>query len=121
MMVRLLLAAIQQECGQQQGQVQQQQQKGHTRLVELVAAPVAALAKRLGDALCCVQLLEVVLDVLGPEVAGQVCLAAQQQLQEEGKRGQVSYLAEVLLGGWLGVEEHTAWARDIGPRRVAGL
>jgi ankyrin repeat protein len=128
--VGLLLTALDRECRQQQQQQQQQhwssaQQQGqahgqpprpgHPRLVELVAAVLASLSSDTKDAVHGSRLLGVVLDVLGPEVAGQVCHAAQQLLRQELDRpsGRQSWprpspltlLAEALLLGWVEAEE----------------
>jgi hypothetical protein len=114
----LLLAALRREC--QQGhqphdqQQQQQQQQGQARLVELVAAAIKPRAQDLQHAPRCTQLLGVVLDVLGPEVAGQVCLQVQQQLLEQPQETDTqarNCLVEALLLGWVEAEErlHAAW------------
>jgi ankyrin repeat protein len=99
-----------------------QQQQGQPKLVRLVAADLAPLARRLEGALRCAQVLGVVLDVLGLELAEQVCQAVQQQLQQEREQAadltwlsgtyQASYLAEALLLGCAGAEEQLHAARQ---------
>jgi ankyrin repeat protein len=118
-MLSLVLGALAKQCVQQK----------HHRLVELVAAEVAPLTVPRNKLLSCAQLLEVVLDVLGPAVAGEVCTAVQQQLQQaledppaggaswisDSQRSyfvQISYLAEALLLGWLGAAERLHVARQ---------
>jgi hypothetical protein len=146
--VQLLLAALAKECSKQKGcqqgrRQQQQQQKGqqkdqqqrHARLEELVAAAVAPLAEDATNIPRCAQLLEVVLDVLGPQVAEDVCLQVQRHLLDKwyasdpqhssyqawtlnskpkGSKDaeQLSYLAEALLLGWLGAAERLHAARQ---------
>jgi ankyrin repeat protein len=113
---------VQQQPLQQQGQ---QQQQGQRSLLELVAAPAALLCESQADIHGCSQLIEAVLAVLGPQMAEDVCQAVWQQLQQKQKqhpatsnkhwavsvRKQLSYLAEALLLGWLGVEEQLHAAR----------
>jgi ankyrin repeat protein len=116
--VDLLLSALSKQWGQP---------SKRTKGVAHVAAVVAMLAKQLEYAPLCAQLLQVVLNVLGPEVAGEVCQAVQQQLRGQWEqrqasllarlhaatahKPQVSYLAEALLLGWLAAEErlHITW------------
>jgi ankyrin repeat protein len=152
-----LLAAIAKECKQQEGkgqqqppaqqqerqqpsplprrqqQQQQQQQQGQTNLVALVAAAVAPQVEDMQDTSCCTSLIEVVLDVLGPKVAEQVCLKVQQLL-EQNRDGQqqlrpapgykaagcdpMSHLAEALLLGGLDAVERL---RSAQPRVVKVL
>jgi hypothetical protein len=110
--VLLLLAALAKGWGDQEEKA---------RGMALVAAAVAALAGSLEAMPVCAHLLGAVLDVLGPGVAEEVCLQAQNHLQQAWEQHQKglsgaepqpgrSYLAEALLLGWLSVEEplHTA-------------
>jgi hypothetical protein len=124
--VALLLDSLSRECLQQKGpqesQQQQQQQRkhqqqGHAELVGVVIAAVAPLAADGQHGVHCSRLLGMVLDVLGPEVAGEVCLQVTQQLQQSWQQRQdaspgrlpgdgapmpqASYLAEALLLGWV--------------------
>jgi ankyrin repeat protein len=135
--VALLLGVLAKECKpseqQQKGQAQElsqpqqggqkKDQQGQVKLVQLISATLGLLAKQLQDAPRCSQLLGVVLDVLGPGVAGEVCKAAQQQLQpqqDEEQAGdpqnrdaaQASHLAEALLLGWVGTLEQLHAARQ---------
>jgi len=96
------------------------------RLVELVATALAPLARQLDGVSCCTQLLGVVLDVLGPGFAVEVCQAVYEQLtgqsspwhsyvweaMAEGGR-QENYLAEALLLGWLRAEGQVAILRRL--------
>jgi ankyrin repeat protein len=88
--VQLLLEALVTESKQQKvpckGPGHKQGQQGtpnQAQLVEVVAAAVAQLSKGLKHVVRCSQLLEVVLDVLGSDMAREVCLAVQKQLQQE--------------------------------------
>jgi ankyrin repeat protein len=140
--VALLLAALQKECmpappppqqqqqapplpqQQQHMELQGQQQKGRGRLVEVVAAALVPVVRGEGDLCDGPAMLEVVLDVLGPEVTKAVCQAVQQQLQQEFEQAwvnqpgepppthQVSWLAEGLLLGWMATEERLHAARQ---------
>jgi hypothetical protein len=116
--------------GQQQ---QQQQQQRQAALVEHLAAACVPLAwdgsgYRVNYFSV---LLELVLDVLGPGVAEQVCQAVQQQLQRQLDRSgqhasthhsllqsrrsqflQVSRLAEALVVGWAAAEKRLHAARQ---------
>jgi hypothetical protein len=105
----VLLKALAKECG---GPRQQQGQQGDVDLVKHVVPAVEALV---WDPLYVPQsskLLEVFLHMLGPRVAGEVCLAVQQQLQEadhwvqyeRSAPKQVSHLAEALLLGWASIQ-----------------
>jgi hypothetical protein len=110
----LLLPALLKQCEQPQGQA---------GVVALVAAATALLAERHGRDTDCARLLELVLDVLGPDVAQKVCRKVQQQLQQEWEQypeppytpvvpGQASYLAEALLLGLVWEEERLHAARQ---------
>jgi hypothetical protein len=138
--VTVLLAALVTKCGQQQQQ-QQQGQLGdspgvaqvYTKLIELVVAALAPLATKLQHAALCSQMLGVVLDVLGPGLAGEVCRGMQQQLlrghlphfRKESEtfwehvtlsRRCNDYLAEALLLGWMGAE-----GQRLAPARLQHL
>jgi hypothetical protein len=110
----LLLPALLKQCEQPQRQA---------GVVALVAAATALLAERHGRDTDCARLLELVLDVLGPDVAQKVCRKVQQQLQQEWEQypeppyapvvpGQASYLAEALLLGLVWEEERLHAARQ---------
>jgi ankyrin repeat protein len=123
--VELLLAALVKECGQQQQE--------QAVLVSLVADAVALLAMQLEGTQRCSDLLEVVLDVLGPQLLQQVCGDVQQQLQTEFEQPQsqargyrmaawddrrtkgfrVSRLAEALLLGWVQTQQRLHAARQL--------
>jgi hypothetical protein len=130
--VGLLLKALARESGQQQ----QQQAHGSTQQSEktnLLQFLVSAALPLTGCATRCAGFVEVVLDVLGPRVAGQMCREVQQQLQAALKAQkspmthsplscttdawcaapQVSHLAEALLLGWAGAvnQLHAAWQK----------
>jgi cytohesin len=111
-MVPLVLRALGKECGEQQ----------RHRLLQLVAVELMPMVLTAGHMPRCVQLLEVLLDVLGPQLTGKVCekvqLLLRQELEQPPGEGpglisnrqrqlysQVSYLAEALLLGWLETEE----------------
>jgi ankyrin repeat protein len=156
LVVEVLLRALakedllRQRNHQQQQQQQQQQAAPHGRggmqsaqasaaterddtwqhsVVHLVAAALAHAMKGLGDAPPCAQLLELVLDVLGPEVTKQVCqhmvqrqygyqsgtLTPRWMAFAQGGR-QLEHLAEALLLGCLGAEE-----RQLLPSRLQRL
>jgi ankyrin repeat protein len=107
----LLLTALAKECRQQQQQ--QQQQRGQDALAALVAAAVAPLTHSRLD--LTIRMLEVVLDVLGPEVAGQVCLQVQEQVQKEtgvSAVWQVTQMVQALLLGWMEVVKRLHAARQ---------
>jgi ankyrin repeat protein len=91
--VELLLAALVKECGQQQQE--------QAVLVSLVADAVALLAMRLEGPQHCSELLEVVLDVLGPQLLQRVCEEVQQQLQQEFEQPQIG-TGERVQGGSMG-------------------
>jgi hypothetical protein len=112
--VLLLLAALAKGWGDQEEKA---------RGMALVAPAVVELTGGLGAMPVCAQLLGAVLDVLGPGVAEEVCLQAQnllQQAREQYHKGlsgakpqpRVSYLAEALLLGWLSVEKPLHAARQ---------
>jgi ankyrin repeat protein len=63
-----------------------QQQQGQSEMVALVAEATVSVAIRPQDAARCSQLLKAVLDVMGAEVAGPVCVSVQQQIKEEVDR-----------------------------------
>jgi ankyrin repeat protein len=125
--VRLLLEGVARDCKKQKGQ----EQKAQARLVALVVVPaVVLLARKMHEYPACSQLLEVVLDVLGPEVTGEVCQAVQCKLQEEwdqphlqpaavgfwlrcskSTHQHISHLAEALLLGWARSVERLQAAR----------
>jgi hypothetical protein len=98
-----------------------------------VTGAVKMLACKESDGPCCARLLEVVLDVLGLGVAGEVIDAVQQQLQEEwerprpplppaqGSQRQDSYLAQALLLGWVTAEERLYAARHPLAERMQRL
>jgi hypothetical protein len=138
-MVALLLEALVRECGQQDEQQQgqthsqqhqeeqpqqqpQQQQQRNEHVLKHLAAAVVSLAHTPKRVRRCFQLMEVVLDVLGPGVAGQVCLQVQQQLHTEPEQqsrawcmrpgSMVSHLTAALLLGWLSAEERMHAARQ---------
>jgi hypothetical protein len=138
-LVTQLLSALFRERGtQQSGQTDGFQKQQQQWRVKEVAAMVAPLAQDLQDVPRCVQLLAVVLDMLGPEVAGEVCVGVQRRLErwlraqpgshrlttsnsvfwwyvEFGRRHH-NYLAEALLLGWLGAE-----GRRLVPARLQRL
>jgi hypothetical protein len=88
----------------------------------LAAAGVDPINRKL-SAPRCARLLGVVLDVLGPGVAAEVCQAVQQQLEEDWEqrlkslcgtkpRFGLNHLAEALLLGWMETEERLHAARQ---------
>jgi ankyrin repeat protein len=100
-------------------------------LVLPVSLAMAPLARRLQDAPRCTWFLGVVLDMLGPDTAGQVCQKVHQELQFEWGASESTSLygigwqsigrdnnrlAEALLLGWLGAE-----ARRLVPARLQRL
>jgi ankyrin repeat protein len=127
----LLIKALVKKHGKQPPQ--QPQKKGQVSLLALVAEAAVAEAVQPDGAPWCSQLLEAVLNVLGPEVAAQVCVSVQQQIREEvdrqlqkqaskrptnpdlyecvqenledGSYEPFSHLAEALLLGWVRAQE----------------
>jgi hypothetical protein len=120
-----------------ESQQQQQQQQGQEWLVSHVATALQSVLQLHGCTDRTTRLLEVVLDVLGSGVAGEVCQAVQQQLQEAlcdpqqqpeavpepgpdfwaelpgaSTAQRATYFAEALLGGWVDVEERLHTARQ---------
>jgi ankyrin repeat protein len=120
---------------------QQQQQHQRAALNALLTEAVASLVVKRWDAPRCCQVLEAILDVLGPKVAGAVCVSVQQQIQQEVDRQQqqqqqpgpmaivdpdvrkwvkewqgthvpFSSLGDALLLGWAGAEERLHAARQ---------
>jgi ankyrin repeat protein len=131
----LLLKALVRECGRRRAQQHwkgQQQPLPPTKLTVLVASAMAPLVRSMAGVPRCAQLLEVVLDVLGPHTAGNVCQQVQRLLDEEARSqrrcprapfpsweivgGSNNYLAEALLLGWLGAE-----GRQLMPARLQRL
>jgi hypothetical protein len=130
-LVRVLLEAIARESSQQAQQAPGHQQQGQPQqlgpagLVELLVAAALPLA---GCTIRCSGFLEMLLDVLGPRVTGEVCQAVQERLQAALAAGeppmasrlpgrldskwsdapQVSHMAEALLLGWFRAVEHAA-------------
>jgi hypothetical protein len=80
--VLVLLKAMVRRSQQQQQQQQQGQGQEQAWLVSQVAAAIRSVLKLFVPVDFCSQLLEAVLDVLGPQVTGDVCQAVQQQLQQ---------------------------------------
>jgi len=100
---------------------QQPLPQGFPQLLRLLAQAAAPLARELKDVPRCAQLLEVVLDMLGPKVVEfvffEVRLAPpQEQHQASAPFVRVSprnYLAEALLLGWLRAEGQVAILRRL--------
>jgi hypothetical protein len=122
--VRLLLASLAADC--------RQHPKEQARLVSSVTDTARLLAMQHYQPHACSQLLEVVLDVSGPEVLQQVCVEVQQQLKQEFEQPtpqarqerasvwdggpkyylQVAWLAEALLLGWVRAQQRLHAARQ---------
>jgi ankyrin repeat protein len=127
----LLQALASKYVPQQQGQASQQQQRdgqgtsswadaAHVPevLVHVVAGALSCVARDLCNVPSCCQLLELLLDQLGPELTGRIYCRVQDEPQDgvpssegyplwweysEGIR-RPNYLAEALLLGWMGAE-----------------
>jgi ankyrin repeat protein len=104
----------QQEQQKREGQHQQQQlRQGQPKLAALVADVLLHASGEwpLSTYQSWPQLLGVVLDVLGPGVAGEVCTEVQHREWSGDGKPELSRLADALLLGWLGVEEQLQAAR----------